>query len=65
MCDAQAVGFVEGVGDFRTQSQDLLGGHSAFFDARGERFAFDKFHDEKIGAGFAADVVERADVGMI
>ena len=64
MHDAGLVGFLQAVANFAADFQDLLGRERTFENARGERFAFEKFHDEKVGAVLVADVVEVANVRM-
>ena len=63
--DAAAVSFVERVGDFGANFQNLFGGKRAFGETVSKAFAFDAFHDQEISAVLRADVEEGTDVGMI
>ena len=59
------MGFVESVGDFRADFENLLGGQGTFGDTLRETFAFDALHYEVFGAVLRADVEEGTDVRVI
>lgn len=61
MGDSGAVSAVEGIGDLGSGLEDLVEGERALFDAVGQGFAVDEFHDHVAGA----DVVKGSDVGMV
>jgi hypothetical protein len=63
--DAAAVSFVERVGDFGANSQNLLGGKRAFGETVSEALALDTFHDQEIIAVLRADVKKGTDIWMI
>ena len=65
MHDARAVGFVERVGDFGGDLDGVAERQRAPGDAIRQRLALEILHDEKGGALVIADVVQRADVGVI
>ena len=65
MDDAVAMGFVEGVGDLNAVAQDLGRRQRALGECLGQRLAFEILHDDVVDAILRADVVERADVGMV
>ena len=48
--DSVTVSFVESVGDFAPDLQDLIGWKRALLQTLGERLAFDELHDEIAGA---------------
>ena len=60
--DPLAVRLVERVGDLRAVAQHLLGRQRPLGQARGERLAFEKLHDQVVDLALAADVVQSADV---
>ncbi len=60
-----ACGFLQRLRDFRADFQDLIERQRAFAEAIGERLALEIFHDQEVHAVLRADVVQRADVGMI
>jgi len=62
MHDSIAVGPVQSVGNLGPVVQRLIG---LQIQALCERFAFHVFHDQKIDAILAADIVKYADVWMI
>jgi len=63
--DAAAVSFVERVGDFGANFQNLFRGKLAFDKTVGEALALDALHDQEISAVLRADVKERTDIRMI
>ena len=65
MDDAFAVGFVEGVGHLSPVTKRLLERQGPFFQAVGERLAFDVLHHQEVGAVFFSDVVKGTDVRVI
>ena len=65
MNDTIAVGGFESVRDLHTVAERLLDAERPSFETAGERFASHVLHDQKRSALLLADVVERADVGMI
>ena len=65
MDDAGVMSFIESVSDFDGDFQKLIERQRAFSDAIGKRFALQEFHDQEIGAVFAAHVVKMANVRMI
>ena len=65
MNNALGVGGVERIGDFDAQGENRFQFHGAGADQVLERDAVKKFHDQKGAAVFLADVVDRADVGMV
>ena len=64
MDDPQPVRLVQGVGDLDAVAQELLGGERALVQPLGQRLSLEVLHDEVIAVPLAADVVERADVGV-
>ena len=64
MHDPLPVGLVERVGDLDAEAQDLLERERALSDSVREHFALQVLHDEIVGTGLAANIVERADVRM-
>ena len=62
---AAAMRFIESLADVDGVSQDLIDGQRPFAQAIGQGLALQVFHHQVIGAILVADVVERADVGMI
>src|SRR5271157_685767 len=56
---------VERIGSFDSQREDGLQLHRAAGDQVLERGAVEELHDEEGAALFLADVVNRADIGMI
>ncbi len=60
--DPLAVRLVERVGDLRAVAQHLLGRQRALRQARRERLAFEKLHDQVVDLALASDVVKSADV---
>ena len=63
--DAVPVRLIESVGDLNRKPQRLLNGQGPAREQLGERLALQVFHDEKVDSVLAADVIERADVGVI
>ena len=61
MHDALFVRGFERIGDLACDGQRLLDRNRAPLDALGQRFALHQFHDEVV----RADIVQRADIGMI
>ena len=53
------------VGDLDSEAQDLVDGQRPLGEAIGQRLAFEVLQDEVVDAVLLADVVERADVGMV
>ena len=60
-----AVGGVEGVGDFDGEREDGLGFERTAADLVFQRDAFEELHGNERLAILFADVVDRADVGMV
>ena len=60
-----AMRFLQRLANLDGHAQQFRGRHRALLDALGERLALQIFHDEKIRAVLLADVVERADIGVI
>jgi hypothetical protein len=65
MHDAGSVRLVERVGNLNPDRQRIFKRQGTLFQARRERGAIQVLHDEEVGACFAADVKERADVRVI
>ena len=65
MDDAVAMRGVEGGGDLDRVLDRLIERQRRPSQSIGERLALEARHDEEVGALVLADVVERADVGMI
>ena len=65
MDDAVAMRGVEGGGDLDGALDRLVGRQRALRNSIRERLALEARHDEEVGALVLADVVERADVGVI
>src|SRR6202521_5090544 len=65
MNDTAAMRLVERVGDLGAVFQYLLHRQRTFFQARGQRFAFDIFHYQEVDALLATNIVKNADVRMI
>jgi hypothetical protein len=65
MDNAGLVGFLQPFADFLAALQQSLGRKRTLPQTRGQRFAFQKFHDQVIDSAMAADIVERADIGMV
>ena len=65
MDNALAVRDRECIGDGDPDLENLAERHGTFTNTLGQGLAFEKLHDEVVGAGVRADVVEMADVGMI
>ncbi len=63
--DVFGVRSVERVGDFDCESQEVFDVHGAAVDAVLERLAIEKFHGDEGVAILLADIVNRADVGMV
>src|SRR5215469_440151 len=63
--DPFGVGSVEGVGNLDPKSEELVQSQGAASDAVLQRSALEEFHDDIGEAVFFADIVNRADVGMI
>ncbi len=63
--DAFAVGGIKRLGNLNGYFEDGLNFHGAAGDAMFECLAVEKFHDDIGFAIFFADIVNRADVGMI
>src|SRR6266478_1902008 len=57
--------FVQSIGDLRAVFQSLIEWQRALLKTLGERLPFDTLHHQVIRAVLLADVMERADVGMI
>jgi|HubBroStandDraft_5_1064220.scaffolds.fasta_scaffold41380_2 hypothetical protein len=51
--------------DFRSNLQNLIQRHRALRQPFGQGLAFEILHDQKVGAVLRADVVKRADIGML
>ncbi len=64
MHDSQPVRLVQRVGDLDAVAQELLGRERALVQPRGQGLSLEVFHDEVVTVPLAADVVERADVGV-
>ena len=60
-----AVGCVQGIGDLDGDAQHFTTGNRTLDQAFGQRLAFQKFHHQVVTAVVVADVVQRADVGVI
>jgi hypothetical protein len=65
MRHAVAVRLVEGAGNLGPVLKHLRHWQRPLFQPRRQRLSFQVFHDNKINAVLPADVVQRADVGMI
>jgi len=65
MHHALAMSLVQRVSDLDGMLQGLVERQGALLQSIGERVSFDVLHDHEIHAILAADVVERADVGMV
>ncbi len=65
MDDALLMCLLECLRDFDCNLQGLIDGQRAFGQAVGESLAFEILHDQEVGAVLAADVVQRADIGML
>src|SRR6202161_3505323 len=57
--------FLQRLANLDGHAQQFRRRHRALLDALGERLALQIFHDKKIRAVLLADVVERADIGVI
>ena len=62
---AVAVGVVERVGDLNGVLQHLVQRQRALLQPVRQRFAFQVLHHQVVDSVLLADVVQRADVGMI
>ena len=60
-----AVRGIEGAGDLDGDAEGFFDRQRSLAEARFEAFALDVLHDEEFDRTLAADVVERADVGVI
>ena len=65
MNDALAVGSIERVGDLETEREHVVEIHGTGCDAVFEGCAVEELHGDEGLALFLADVVNRADVGMV
>jgi hypothetical protein len=65
MHDALAMRFVQSIGNFCAVAKHLVNGEWPFRDSLVERFSLDILEHQEIDAILLADVVQRADVGML
>ena len=65
MDDALLMGLLQGLRDFCCNLQNLIEGQGAFRQALGQSLAFEILHHQEVGAVLRADVVKRADIGML
>ncbi len=65
MHDALAVRSIESIGDFHSVARDLLHRQDTSQQTILQRLALQTFHDQKINAILAADVVQGADIRML
>ncbi len=63
--DALRMRHIEGVGNFNGEVLQILQFHRAARDGVFQRLAFQIFHGDEGGAILLADIMDRADVGMI
>jgi len=62
---AAVVRFVESIGDFGADFEDLLDGESAAGNTLVEALAFDAFHDQEICPVLRADIKQGTDIGVV
>ena len=65
MENSLAVRGVDRRGDVSCNAQEVRDVERAFLETLRQRVPLDQFHYEKVGGVLVADVVQRADVGMI
>src|SRR5579863_2396592 len=56
---------LQGLRDFYSNLQNLIKRKRALLQALGDSLAFEILHDQEVGAVLSANVVERADIGML
>ena len=59
------MGFLQALADLDPVLQHLFGREWSLGEAVGQGLAFEVFHDQEIGPVLVADVMQRADVGVI
>ncbi len=59
------MGFIERAGDLHADLEDLIEGQAPALQPVGERFAFEVFHHQVMGAVLMADVVQGADIRIV
>lgn len=57
--------FVKGIGDLNRVPQRLFEGHRSFLQTLRQRLPLEVLHDEEVHVSFPADVMERADLGVV
>jgi hypothetical protein len=62
--EARAVGLVEGIGDLDGVAKQLLGRQRPPLETLGQGLPLEVLHDQVVGPGLVADVVEGTDVGV-
>jgi hypothetical protein len=65
MDNSRVVGLVEGIRNLRTHVQNLIDWQRSFLKPLRQRLSFHAFHHQVVDAILMADVVQRADVGMV
>ncbi len=65
MDDALRVRRIKRLRDFRADADDRVEGKGSAAQTLGERLTLEQLHDEEIDLLVRADVVQRADVGMV
>src|SRR5271169_2642070 len=65
MDDALLMRLLQRLRDFRSDLQNLIKGQRTFRQALSQSLAFEILHHQEVGAILRADVVKRADIGML